>query len=234
MPRRACSISLAHLGVRLAPAVRHVGHEQQAQPVGPVQLARHVDLDVQPVGVQPDPARPQDLVPHEGVAREGVEALRMIRLVERHLQIDRLVVQRDVGEVRAGQLHHADLPHAEVGRDAVLAVARAGARPRPRTGTDPPATRAARWGWGRRTAPPWRPCATACAASGRPPVLKSQLELGVRPEPARSARPVTVTLPWSMSGEKCTVVEVTSAAGLRDRPSARCRGRCRSPACLRA
>ena len=114
---------LAHLGVRLAPAVRHVGHDQQAQPVRPVELARHVHLHVQPVGVQADPARAQDFVAHEGVAGKGVEALRVIGLVQRDLQIDRPVVQRDVREIRARQLHDADLAHAEVGGDAVLGAA---------------------------------------------------------------------------------------------------------------
>ncbi len=110
----------AHLCVGPAPTVGHVGHDQDAQLVGPVQLARDADLDVDPLAVETDLARPQDLVAHERVARERVEPFGVIRLVERQLQIDGLVVQRDVGQVGSGQVDYADLPHPEVSRDDVF------------------------------------------------------------------------------------------------------------------
>ncbi len=78
-----------------------------------------------PLAVEPDLARPQDFLAHERVTRERVEALGMIRLIQRQLQVDGLVVQRDVGEVRAGQPGHADLSHPKVGRDDVF-TSRAG------------------------------------------------------------------------------------------------------------
>ena len=75
-----------------------------------------------PLAVEADLPRAENLVPHEGVARESVEAVRMIGLVQRQLEVDGLVVQGDVGVLRSGQLRHADLPHAEVGVDGVLAA----------------------------------------------------------------------------------------------------------------
>ena len=39
----------------------------------------------------------------------------MVGLIKRELEVDRLVVERHVREVRAGYRAHADLPHAEVG-----------------------------------------------------------------------------------------------------------------------
>jgi len=49
----------------------------------------------------------------------------MIGLVERDLEIDRFVVQGNVGEFGARQLLDADLAHAEIGADVVLGSARA-------------------------------------------------------------------------------------------------------------
>ena len=47
----------------------------------------------------------------------------MVRLVQRQLQIDRLVVEGDVGIACSGHLRDGDLPHAEIRRNAVLIVA---------------------------------------------------------------------------------------------------------------
>ena len=89
------------------------------EPVGPVELARQLDLDVLAQPVEADLPGAQHLVPEELVAREGVEAVGVIRLVERELEVDGLAVERHVAVVRAGQVHDRDLAHAEVGADDV-------------------------------------------------------------------------------------------------------------------
>ena len=233
MPRRANSLSRRASGVGLAPEVRHVRHDQQAQAVGPVELARHLDLDVNAVGVQPDPLRAQDLVAHEGIAGEGVEALRVIRLVERHLEVDRLVVQRDVGELRAGQLADADLAHAEVGADPILGAAGAAGRRPPRRGTDRPATTGAAGRWARRTGLPSPRRRRSWVTSGRPPVLKRNAELRALRRGVAEARPSP-----SPCRRRCPAGNAARSgaarAAPRDRRSARCPWPGRSPACLRA
>src|SRR5688572_31636139 len=45
---------LPHLGRRLAPRVGHVGHDEHAQPVRPVELARRFDLHVLAQSVEAD------------------------------------------------------------------------------------------------------------------------------------------------------------------------------------
>jgi hypothetical protein len=100
---------LPHVGGGLAPRVGHVGHDEHAQPVGPVELARRFHLDVLAHSVEPDLARPQHFVAEDLVAREGVEAVGVIGLVERELEVHRLVVERDVTMVGAGQVHDRDL-----------------------------------------------------------------------------------------------------------------------------
>ena len=54
MPRKVCSISWRMSGVGFAPTVWHVGHQQQAEAVGPVKLARHIHFDMQAVRVEAD------------------------------------------------------------------------------------------------------------------------------------------------------------------------------------
>src|SRR5439155_152741 len=63
----------------------------------------------------------ENFVAHEGVAGEGVEPLRVERLVERQLQVARLVVQGDVAVIRPGQVHDGDLSHPEVALHAIVA-----------------------------------------------------------------------------------------------------------------
>src|SRR5207249_5331556 len=94
---------------------------QQPQPIRPVQLAWRLHLDVLAQPVQADLLGAQDLVAYEGVAREGVEPLRMERLVERELQVDRLVVERDVAVIGPGQVHDRDLAHSEIALYAIVA-----------------------------------------------------------------------------------------------------------------
>ena len=112
----------AHVGVRFAPAVRHVGHHQHAQAVGPVELARHLDLDVGADGVEAQATSDQDLLAHRLVAGPVPEAVRVPGLVEGHLQVDRLAVERDVGMAGAGQRAAADRAQAEVGLHPICGV----------------------------------------------------------------------------------------------------------------
>ena len=115
---------LAHRLVGLAPAVRHVGHDQDAQPVGPVELARHLDLDVGANRVEPQPPRDQDLLAHRLVGGPGPVAVRVPGLVEGHLEVDRLAVERHVRVAEPGRPLDTDLPEAEVRLHAVLGPAR--------------------------------------------------------------------------------------------------------------
>jgi hypothetical protein len=64
--------------------------------------------------VQADLPGAQHLVADERVGGEGVEAVGMVGLVERELDVHRLVVERDVAMVGAGEVDHRDLAHAEV------------------------------------------------------------------------------------------------------------------------
>ena len=107
-------------GVGRTPPVRHVGHDQYAQSIGPVQFARCFDLDMLPQAVQPNLARPEDLIAQHAVRWKRVVALRMVRLIERELEIDRRAVECDVAVRRTWQVHDADRPHAEIGLDAIL------------------------------------------------------------------------------------------------------------------
>ena len=124
MPRSAVSHSCRIARVGLAPGVRHVAHHQHAEPVGPVELARQLDLHVRADRVQAQAARDQDLLAHRLVARPGREAVGMPALVERHLQVDRRAVERHVGVAEARQRRDADLAQAEVALDAILAGGR--------------------------------------------------------------------------------------------------------------
>ena len=84
-----------------APPVRNVRHDQHAEPVGPIELARRFDLDVFTEAVEADRPRPQDFVPQHAVGGERVVAGGMVRLIERELEEDRCAVDRDVRIVRA-------------------------------------------------------------------------------------------------------------------------------------
>ena len=101
----------AHCRIGFPPRVRHVRHDQESQAVGPVELARRLDLDVLAQAVETDRLGTQDLGAHEGVARERVEPLRVECLIERELQVDRLVVQRNVAIVGPGKIDDRDLSH---------------------------------------------------------------------------------------------------------------------------
>ena len=101
------------------PRARDVRHDEEAELVRPVELARHLHLDVHAVAGEREFLGDEDLVLHELVGGERVPPVRMVGLVERELEVDRLVVERHVGIVRAGQLAHAHLAHAEVGVDGV-------------------------------------------------------------------------------------------------------------------
>ncbi len=100
--------------VGLAADVGDVAHEEHAENIGPVKLAGNLGLDVDAEGVEADASGPLDLLLHETVAREGVEAVRMVGLVEGHLEVDRLPVQGHIPVVRAGEERGPDAPHAEI------------------------------------------------------------------------------------------------------------------------
>ena len=102
-----------------APGARHVGHDQEAEPVRPVELARHLHLDVDAVAGERELLREQDLVLHEFVRRERVEAVRVVALVQRELQVEGLAVQRHVGVFGSRQFADRHLAHAEVGAHLV-------------------------------------------------------------------------------------------------------------------
>ena len=131
---------------RRTPPVGHVGHDQHAELVGPVELARCLDLDVFAQSVQTDLPRAQNFAPREGIGGKGVEARGVIGLVERQLQVDGHVVDRDIGDARSGKIHHRDLSHSEVrlervGRHAIAGHCRGdfvqkgiAEGPEPRTG----------------------------------------------------------------------------------------------------
>ena len=112
---------LLHRGVGLAPRVRHVAHHQHPEAVGPVELARQLDLHVGADRVEAQPAGDQHLLAHRRVARPGVEAVGMPALVEGELEVERLAVERDVRVAEARQLRDADLAEAEVRLHPVLA-----------------------------------------------------------------------------------------------------------------
>ena len=101
--------------IRLTPGIGHIRHDQNAQFVRPVQLSRHLDLDVDSLTVQAKTAGAQDFIPHKIIGWKAVIPFWMIGLVQRRLQIDRFVVERDVGNVCTGKIHHTDLSHAEIG-----------------------------------------------------------------------------------------------------------------------
>ena len=189
------------------------------EPVGPVELARHLHLDVLAQPVQADLPGAQHLVAHERVAREGVEAVGVIRLVERQLEVHGLVVERDVGMVRAGQVHDRDLAHAEVGVDDV--------RPRPRPGQarlDLVEERILRATTG---------AASGIATSNRdaglaprdrgapppatPPVRERQAQRQVLGRRPRAGGPPPSPSPASMSGVKCSGGQRRRAARLEVR-----------------
>ena len=105
---------------RRAPRARNVRHDEEPEPVRPVELARNLRLDVDAVAGESEPLRDEYLVLHELVGREGVEAFGMVALVEGELQVDRLVVESHVGISGPGHPADADLAHAEVGGDGIL------------------------------------------------------------------------------------------------------------------
>ena len=76
--------------------------------------------------VQPDLARAEDLIAQRAVRGKRVVALRMVRLVERELEIDGRTIERDVAIRGSGQIHRADRAHPEIGLHTVLGHSRAG------------------------------------------------------------------------------------------------------------
>ena len=71
------------------------------------------------VGIQPKTFGEQNLVAHKLVRRKCVKTFGMIRLVEAHLQIYRLVVQRHVWISVSGQFGDANFALPEIGVHAV-------------------------------------------------------------------------------------------------------------------
>ena len=109
----------AGLGYGLAPEVGGVGHDQEAQLVGPVELAGDFHLDVDAIAVKAEALGNHYFLAHELVAREGVVAFRVVALVEAELEVDGLVVEGDIVEIGAREGHDADFALPEVGIDLV-------------------------------------------------------------------------------------------------------------------
>ena len=229
---------LPHGLVGLAPAVRHVGHDQDAQPVGPVELARDLDLDVGADRVEPQPPRDQDLLAHRLVGRPGPEAVGVPGLVEGHLEVDRLAVQRHVRVAEPGRPLDTELPEAEVRLHAVLGPARRerqgrvvqeGVLERPQARSFPEGQGQAglaapdgheRLRFARRRGPPGR--------RSRPSAPRS-------PPGARGRRASRAPPPASGPGPGGTRAPPRRRpGGPRGRRSATARAPCRSPACPRA
>ena len=118
-----CFGLLSHISVGRSPTVRDIGHNQDSEPVGPVKFSRYFDLDVNSIPVQADAPAAQYFVPHEFIAGESIKTIGMIRLVQRQLQIYRLIVQRDIGKIRAGKFGYADFSHAEVCGNVIFSFA---------------------------------------------------------------------------------------------------------------
>ena len=240
MPRNAVSHSRRIAVVGLAPAVRHVGHHEDAEPVGPVELARHLDLHVRADGVEAEPPRDQDLLADRLVARPVPVAVGVPRLVERHLEVDGPSVQRDVRVAEAGKRPGADrsagrsssctrssaAPTASV-RASVVEV-RVLERPRAR-----PSRRAA--GSAAPRARPRRAPALPSATDGFVPIAGRHAQRGPRRRPARgrtAARgPRCASAPGSGGPRTSRRRPPGAPRGTR---SARAPAPCRSPACPRA
>ena len=79
------------------PPVGHVGHDEHAKFVGPVELPRRLDLDVLAEPVEAELAGAEDFLLERAIGREGVETLRVIGLVEGELEICWLAVDGDDG-----------------------------------------------------------------------------------------------------------------------------------------
>ena len=110
-----CHVVLVKGGrVGWTPPVRHVGHDEHAELVGPVQLARNFDLDVLAQPIEADLPCAEDLVAQHAVGGEGVVPTRVIRLIERQLEKDGRAIERHVRIARAGQIDNADGAHPEV------------------------------------------------------------------------------------------------------------------------
>ena len=106
--------------IRWTPPVRNVGHDQHAEPVGPVQFAWGFDFDVLAQPGQSDLPGAQDFVPQRAVGRERVVARWMVRLIEGELQKDERAVDRHIRKTRARKMHDRDRAHPEVGVHNVL------------------------------------------------------------------------------------------------------------------
>ena len=115
----ALPVLLEHLLGGIAPRAGDVRLDENAQLVRPVELPRHLDLDVHAVAVQAQLLREEDLVLHELVRRERIPPVRMVALVEAELQVDGLSVQRHVAVTVRG-LARADLAEAEIGLHRVV------------------------------------------------------------------------------------------------------------------
>ncbi len=75
-----------------APEIGHIGHDQQAQFIRPVEFTRNFRLDMYPVAIESDLFGSDDLIPHKLIAGIGIESLRMIGLVETQLKIYGFVI----------------------------------------------------------------------------------------------------------------------------------------------
>ena len=99
---------------RLAPEVRSVSHDEETKFVSPIEFARHLNFYVNTVTIEAQLLGNQDLILHELITGECVITFRMIALVKAKLEIDRLIVESHIFEIRPREVHHTDFPLAEI------------------------------------------------------------------------------------------------------------------------
>jgi hypothetical protein len=100
--------------------IREILHEQDPEGIRIIKQDRVIQFDVDAQEVETRIAGECDVVAQRARVGRGVDAVRMIRLIERTAQVDRLVVQaKHRRHVLIGRIHGADFAHAEVARDRV-------------------------------------------------------------------------------------------------------------------
>ena len=111
-------VHAAH-GRRVQIGAGNVVHDEQAQAVGPVVVARVVDLDVAAQHVEAQILGQLNVAADDIVGRIAVESIGMEGLVQCAAQIDRLAVEQDVLVGLAVPLGAFDSAHAEVALDRI-------------------------------------------------------------------------------------------------------------------
>ena len=117
-PLEALPMLVEHRLRRIAPRARDVRLDEHAELVRPVELARHLDLDVDAVAAEAQLLRDHDFILHELIRRERVPAFWMIALIEAKLQVNGFSVQRHV-VVAVRVLTDPDLAKAKIRLDDI-------------------------------------------------------------------------------------------------------------------